>query len=132
MTDRNLVVIMNDVGLEVCRFSQPMMVVSRSLRDILMVLSMRRQIIKERTRTNPRASIRVGLLRKRLLTIRSSLRKPKFLSTMSWALYASRRPLEPIASFPSHGTFVKRTKHPASFSAFFMSSSLRSISNLIR
>ena len=37
MTDRNFVVIMNDVGRDVCRFSHPVMVICFSLRDILTV-----------------------------------------------------------------------------------------------
>jgi hypothetical protein len=72
---------MKDVGREVCLLFQPMTLDSSCFRDILMVLSMRRQTIKAGRRISPRASIRRGVLRNSALTNRGSLRNPKFCST---------------------------------------------------
>ncbi len=52
-TDWNLILIVNEAGLEVCRFSQPVMVESLSLGQASVVISIKRRTIKEVVTVSP-------------------------------------------------------------------------------
>ena len=75
--DKNILVIINDVGLDVGFLSHPCTLDPLICRESLMVRSIKRQTISDNTRISPNTSMRAGVFRKRLFTIASSLRNPK-------------------------------------------------------